>query len=153
MSAWKDHLAIKRIYNVFKKNKERIYPEDIEALKHINHIVDYGVDKIATDNILFTKLLCAMLRYHLWHYSDIDLAKRKVASDLNLSMDAQVTLLAKTLNDIDRESFLSTIDENNITASQNLIIEKLEKNWKVDSVKNSLYRTANDLITQIENYK
>lgn len=153
MSAWKNHLAIKRIYKVFKRNKSSVFSEDIDALKQINSFIDNSTERSAVDNILFTKLLCAMLRYHVWYYSDIKMAIRKVSSDLNLSMDAQVMMLAKTLNDVDVSAFLEKTDLKNVSAHQKEILEKLDGNWKEENVRKSLYRTSNDLITEISHYK
>lgn len=153
MNAWKNQNALLRVFNVFKRNKKGVYPEDIQALQRISALIENEVAKVAVDNILFTKLLCCMLRYHFWHYGDIKLAIKKVSSDLSHSMGAQVTFLAKALKDKDAMDFFENLEGKNLNDHQAQILQKLDNNWNEDKVRKSLYNTANDLIQDINNYK
>lgn len=152
MGSWKDHNAIQRIFNVFQKNKERVYPQDIEALKHLNELVEQSAEKTAIDNILFSKLLCCAMRYHIQYYGNIHDAKKQMAYDLRVDMNVHLFELAKALNESDKIAFFETIKENEISQNQQAIIDKLNTNWSIENVTKSFYKTCNDFIKDIQNY-
>jgi len=152
MGSWKDHNAIQRIFNVFQKNKDRVYPQDIEALKHLNEIVEANAKETAVDNILFSKLLCCMMRYHIQYYGNIRDAKMQMAHDLKTNMDVHLFSLTKALNEADKISFLNTINQEDVNQNQQSIIDKLNSNWSLSNVSKSFYKTCNDFIKDIENY-
>lgn len=80
------------------------------------------------------------------------MAKKKVFDDLGVDINNHIIALTKTLNDADKIKLLSDIKPEQIKASQKLILEKLNSNWSLDNVKKSLYKSANDYITDIRNY-
>jgi hypothetical protein len=50
--SWNDKRHITRIFNAFKRNKERIYKEDIEALKSLDELINDNSKSITTGNLI-----------------------------------------------------------------------------------------------------
>ena len=150
MNSWKNHNAIQRIFKVFQRSK--VYPQDIDALKVLNETIELKAQQTAVDNILFSKLLCAMMRYHVQHYGNIQEAKMQMMHDLRTTMDVHLFALTKSLNEADKIAFFETITEDTVSQNQQKIIDKLNTNWSIENVSKSFYKTCNDLITDIQNY-
>lgn len=161
--AWKETNAIRRIYNVFKRSKDKIYKEDIEALKLINDKIECENNISVNDNILYAKLLCLIIRHDVMHYGNIKMAIKKANDNLTMPLSAHIELLKINLNQNDLNQYLESIgfDYNNLNETQiseidkkeNGIIEKLKNNWTYQNVEKSFYNTANEFLLNIENYK
>lgn len=160
--AWKETNAIRRIYNVFKRSKDKIYTEDIEALKLINEKIENETKISVNDNLLYAKLLCAYLRLYVLEYGNIKTAIRKANDEMQMPISGQIELLKIALNQKEIHSYLSGlgIKLNNIndqpeiiSDNQKNIIEKLKSQWSFENVEKSFYNTANDLLKDVNNYK
>jgi len=161
--AWKETNAIRRIYNVFKRSKDKIYTEDIEALKLINEKIENDAKISVNDNLLYAKLLCLVIRSDVMHYGNIKMAIKKANDSLSMPLSTHIELLKINLNQNDLNQYLKSInfdyDNLNETKLSELdgkekgIIEKLKKNWSYDNVEKSFYTTANEFLLNIENYK
>jgi len=160
--AWKETNAIRRIYNVFKRSKDKIYTEDIEALKLINEKIENDAKISVNDNLLYAKLLCVYLRLYVLEYGNIKTAIRKANDEMQMPISGQIELLKIALNQKEIHSYLSGlgIKLNNIndqpeiiSDNQKNIIEKLKSQWSFENVEKSFYNTANDLLKDVNNYK
>ena len=63
--SWITENAMKRVFNVFKRAKERkvpIWENDIESLKTLNDALVEAEKRYVIDNILFLKLVCICLK-------------------------------------------------------------------------------------------
>jgi len=160
--SWKTQNSLKRIFEAFKRNKDRIYSQDIESLKHLNSELENNSKQYAVDNILFTKLLCITLTDGLLHYKDINSAKNRIYKQLSEPMGYHVQMLKMYLEDIDQINFfeskgfdmsLSKDDQiSKIKENEAEILKKLLEVWPLEKVEKSIYNTANDLIKNLDNY-
>jgi hypothetical protein len=166
--SWKEHNAIKRIYNVFNRNKKTIYPEDVNALKVVMDAIDEADKKHTIDNILFAKLLSIQLRQNLEFYGSMEVALKKIDDELKKPLNYQIQILHKTLNHVEFDvylkslglnvNFITTKEEekkNNeiIFEKQKEISKKFIKDWSLEVVEKSFYKTANELIKNVNYYE
>ena len=140
--SWQNKKHISRIFNAFKRNKERIYKEDIEALKSLDELISKESEQTTKDNLIYAKLLCVFLRQNVHHYKDIKLAIKELKFQLNISLDRQIELLTYDLNLIELQKLES--------AEQ--VFEKMDNAWSKEQVEKSFYNSANDILKEIENY-
>lgn len=165
--SWQTDNYIKRIFNAFKRSKDKIYTEDIEALKQLNNELIVMQKTYVNDNILFLKLLSIHLKTELDYFKDIGFAKKNIHSQLSLPIDYHINLLKKSLEHIDFENYGKSLglsfefldseeteikDKEILTNNQKEIIEKLKKEWTYDKVEKALYNTANEFLKDTENY-
>lgn len=167
--SWTEQNAFKRIYNVFKRNKNNIYTEDIEALKLLNTALENKNKQFVTQNLLFAKLLAIQLNQNLMYYGNIDEAIKKIKSDLSLSLNYNLIYLQKNLNNTEIINYFKSIgvnttnpylltdeqienDKNIISDKQKEIIEQLKKNWDFELVEKSFVKTANELLKDVNYY-
>lgn len=165
--SWETDKYIKRIFNAFKRSKDKIYSEDIEALKQLNNELIVMQKTYVNDNILFLKLLSIHLKSELDYFKDISFAKKNINSQLYLPIDYHINLLKKSLEHIDFENYGKSLglsfefldseeteikDKGILTNNQKEIIEKLKKEWTYDKVEKALYNTANEFLKDTENY-
>jgi len=166
--SWKEHNAIKRIYNVFSRNKKTVYPEDVSALKVVIDAIDEADKKHTIDNILFAKLLSIQLRQNLEYYGSMEVALKKIDDELKRPLNYQTQILHKTLNHVEFDvylkslglnvNFITTKEEekkNNeiIFEKQKEISKKFVKDWSLEVVEKSFYKTANELIKNVNYYE
>ena len=166
--SWKQDNAIKRIYNVFNRNKKTIYPEDVSALKIVIESIDESNKQFTNDNILFAKLLSIQLRQNLEFYGSMEVALKKIDDELKRPLNYQTQILHKTLNNVEFDTYLKSIglnvnfittkeDEkkNNeiIFKQQKEISKKFIKDWGFEVVEKSFYKTANELIKNVNYYE
>lgn len=168
--SWKTDIAFKRIFNVFKRNKEKVYKEDIEALKLINETLEEANKQFVTKNLLYAKLLAVQLNQNLVHYSDMKMAIKKVSEDLTMPLSVHLEFLKTNLNDIDIIKFYKSIGlfvgnpnlmteeekENDlklISENQKEIIEKMKNSWGFDEVEKSFVKTANEFLKEVTYYE
>jgi hypothetical protein len=140
--SWQNKKHITRIFNAFKRNKERIYKEDIEALKSLDELISKESEQTTKDNLIYAKLLCVFLRQNIHYYKDIKLAIKELKFQLNIPLDRQIELLTYDLNLIELQKLES--------AEQ--VFEKMDNAWSKEQVEKSFYNSANDLLKEIENY-
>jgi len=164
--SWVIQNSVNRIFNAFKRNKNNIYKEDIEALKLINETLLEREKTLVNDNILFAKLLSIQLRQNIIYFKDIGLAIKAVQRDLRNSVEFNINLLTLDLNNHELENYFKIIGiekyntlqewESNkqiISDNQQEISKKVLKSWSVEDVEKSFYKSANQMIKDIENYK
>jgi hypothetical protein len=140
--SWQSKKHIAKIFNAFKRNKERIYKEDIEALKELDEIVNQSSRQLAKDNLIYAKLLCVFLRQNIHYYKDVKLALKQLQFQLKTPLDTQIEMLTIDLNMVDLQ--------NQETDEQ--LLNKLLNSWTREQVEKSFYNSANDLLKEIENY-
>ena len=140
--SWQNKKHITKIFNAFKRNKERIYKEDIEALKNLDEFINESSKTLTKDNLLYAKLLCVFLRQNIHYYKDVKFAIKELKFQLNIPLDRQIELLTYDLNLIE----LQKLD------SAEQIFEKMYNAWSKEQVEKSFYNSANDLLKEIENY-
>ena len=168
--SWTEQNAFKRIYNVFKRNKNNIYSEDIEALKLLNTALENKNKEFVTQNLLYAKLLAIQLNQNLMYYGSIEEAIKKIKYDLSLSLNYNLIYLQKNLNNTELINYFKSIgvntsnphllsdeqnqnDKNIISDNQKEIIEQLKKNWDFKLVEKSFVKTANELLKDINYYE
>lgn len=168
--SWKTDLAFKRIFNVFKRSKEKVYKEDIEALKLINETLEESNKQFVTKNILYAKLLAVQLNQNLNHYSDMKTAIKKISEDLTKPLNYHLEVLKTDLNNNDLINFYKSLginisnpallnqeqnakDKKIISENQKEIIEKLKTNWDFEIVEKSFVKTANEFLKDISYYE
>jgi hypothetical protein len=168
--SWTEQNAFKRIYNVFKRNKNNIYNEDIQALKLLNEALENKNKQFVTKNLLFAKLLAIQLNQNLMYYGSIEQAIKKIKYDLSLSLDYNLIYLQKNINNTELINYFNSIgvnttnpnlltveqkqnDKNIITSKQKEIIEELKNNWDFELVEKSFVKTANELLKDVNYYE
>lgn len=168
--SWTEQNAFKRIYNVFKRNKNNIYSEDIEALKSLNTALENKNKEFVTQNLLYAKLLAIQLNQNLMYYGSIEEAIKKIKYDLSLSLNYNLIYLQKNLNNTELINYFKSIgvntsnphllsdeqnknDKNIISDKQKEIIEQLKKNWDFELVEKSFVKTANELLKDVNYYE
>lgn len=140
--SWELKRNVTKIFNAFKRNKERIYKEDIDALKNIDEFINEYSKQLTKDNLLYAKLLCVFLRQNVHHYKDIKFAIKELKFQLNIPLDRQIELLTYDLNLINLQ--------NETDAKE--VLKKMDNAWTKEQVEKSFYNSANDLLKEIENY-
>lgn len=140
--SWQNKKHITKIFNAFKRNKERIYKEDIEALKNLDEFINESSKNFTKDNLIYAKLLCVFLRQNIHYYKDIKFAIKELKFQLNIPLDRQIELLTYDLN-------LITL-QNETDAKE--VFKKMDNPWTKEQVEKSFYNSANDLLKEIENY-
>lgn len=164
--SWHSDNALKRILNVFKRSKEKVYKEDIAALQLLNDELVNSQEKYVNDNQLYAKLLCCILKNNLDNYGNMKIAIAKSKDILNTPLGNHIEFLRMKLNEIDTRDYLESlnIDLNNYSDSQDLEInkilldnqkevkEKLSKFWNYEKIEKSFYNTANEFLKDVTNY-
>ena len=159
--SWKDKQHITRIFNSFKRNKANIYPEDINALKSLNEVIEDSSKGIATGNLIFAKLLCLYMKQNANYYKGVKVAVKGLQSELKKPLDYHLQMLTKELNNIELINYFESkgIDLSNAYCEKVIkqeddrdIINKLKTEWTFEIVEKSFYNSANDLLKDIENY-
>jgi len=167
--SWQLENAKKRVFNVFKRNKENIYKEDIEALKTINTELELKRDKYVNDNLLFAKLLVYVLDRNVHQNGDIKASIKIVADILKEPLDYHLQMFQINLNQKGIDSYLQSLgfnlehldnskeikinNDKILKENEKEIIEKLKINWTFENVSKSIYNTANEFLKDIDNYK
>jgi hypothetical protein len=165
--SWKEQNAIKRIYNSYKRLKNGIYNEDIDALKTVSDALDTYKQKTIVDNALFAKLLAVQLRQNIEYYGSIEFALKKIDEDLKLPLELHIESIKKTLNHVEYSNYLKLIginieficskadqakNDQIIKEKEKEIAKKFIKDWSYLQVEKSFYNSANDFIKNVENY-
>lgn len=161
--SWKDNKAIERIFNTFKRNNKFIYQQDVDALKQLKESIELSEKLYAEDNKLYLKLLIVVLKMNLDYYGNIKIAIKETDKFLKLSVENHIFILHRALNVNENLEFLKSkgIDFDNLNkdetetlkANEKEIIEKLMTSWSLENVEKSIYKTANDFLKDVDNYK
>jgi cupin superfamily acireductone dioxygenase involved in methionine salvage len=140
--SWENKRYVTKIFNAFKRNKQGIYKEDIEALKNLDEFINESSKNLTKDNLIYAKLLCVFLRQNIHYYKDIKFAIKELKFQLNIPLDRQIELLTYDLN-------LITL-QNETDAKE--VFKKMDNAWTKEQVEKSFYNSANDILKEIENY-
>lgn len=160
--SWNTDLSIKRIYNVFKRSKITIYPEDTNALNNVLETIKELEKGFITDHLLFSKLVTVMLIHNLRFCKDIKTAIKYLDSDLKTPLVDHIEFLRIELNNNDLSTYFESlgVDFNNINSQnekikgkENELIEKISKFWDYQKVENSIVKTTNEFLKDVSNYK
>ena len=159
--SWQNKKHVTRIFNAFKRNKERIYKEDIEALKSLDELINDNSKSITTGNLIYAKLLCLYLKQNANYYKGVKMAIKGLQSELKRPLEYHLEMLTKELNNIELINYFESkgIDLSNgycdkkVNAADNHdLINKLTSEWSFEIVEKSFYNSANDLLKNVENY-
>lgn len=159
--SWEEKKSIRRIFNLFKRAKDKVYTEDVEALKQLSEALESYAEQRASDSKLYVKLLCVIIRQHTQHYGSIKLAIAEVSRILKAPLNIHLEYLSKSLNETDKIAYFKSvgIDFESLKLTESIevekhkgIIDKLNTNWPIESVSKSFYATANDFLKDPENY-
>jgi len=159
--SWKDKQHITRIFNSFKRNKTNIYPEDINALKSLDELINDNSKTMTAGNLIFAKLLCLYLRQNAFAHKGVKGVIYALKKELKSPLEHNLWLLTKELNNIDLELYAESkgVNIRNWESIQAFkkednqeMINKILNGWTVGIVEKSFYSTANDLLKDIENY-
>lgn len=159
--SWELKRNVTKIFNAFKRNKERIYKEDIEALKNIDEFINESSKQFTKDNLIYAKILIINLRQNLHFYRSMNTTIKSLQNELKLPLDFQLEMLTKELNNLSLLNYCAEkgvnfdevlFDKYKATKEQKEFIEKIKKNWSKEQVEKSFYNSANDLLKEIENY-
>jgi len=163
--SWLIDKSIKRVFNAFKRNKNNIWQEDIEALKLINLTLLEAQKTAVNNNLLFAKLLSIQIRQNLVYYGCIKMALKVVIDDIKKPLNYNLTILQKELNTFDYFNYLESIgikkddsissveiNKKIIEQNQSEMVEKILTNWNFETVETSFYRTANQIIKDLDSY-
>jgi hypothetical protein len=159
--SWESKKAILRIFNLFKRTKDKVYSDDIDALKLINEIIEEKAKSNSKDNLLYAKLLCVLIGLNVEYYKDITMAIKKSNDVLKKPLDYHLEMLTMSLNNVEKENYFKSLgfnfdsyDEQKelITKHQKEIIDKLNKSWDVKTVENSFFNSANSFLKDVNNY-
>jgi len=154
--------AVKRIFNAFKRSKDKIYKEDIEALKLLNDELINSQKQYVNDNILYAKLLSVILMQEVRYFNDMKMAIKNVNGIFLLPLENHIENLRNELNRNDFNLYIESIgidlnsnknEDKILENNQKEIIEKLNKFWNYEKVEKSFYNTANDFLKDFNNYK
>lgn len=163
--SWTQENALKRIFNVFKRSKDRVYKEDIEALKVLNDELNGSRQILIQDNLLFAKLLCYCLNQNLHDKGNIQSSIKCVGDILKEPLDYHVQMFQMNLNNQDINNYLESIgintdmfdfskndNEKILNDNEKEIALKLKQFWNYEKVEKSFYNTANQFLKETENY-
>jgi hypothetical protein len=156
--SWQEQNALKRIFNVFKRNKTNVYQEDINALKTLNESLEAYQKQFVNDNKLFAKLLSIQIMQNVRYCGSIETALKLLKDDLKKPIEYNLEILKTELNNTEVNNYLKSIQEisNNETIifnNQKEIIDKILKSWSLENIEKSFYNTANEIIKNIDFYK
>lgn len=163
--SWSTDNAVKRIFNSFKRLKNQIFDQDIEALKLLNEELINNQKNYVNDNILFAKLLSHVLRNELKHQGSMKMAVKSIDSILKTPITHHTEFLRMELNNKDFLDYAESLgietdhfnhNENNndliLTENQKEVQDKLLNFWNYDKVEKSFYNSANEFLKDINNY-
>jgi hypothetical protein len=164
--SWSTDNAVKRIFNSFKRLKNQIFEQDIEALKLLNEELINNQKNYVNDNILFAKLLNYALRNELKHQGSMKMAIKSIDSILKTPIAHHTEFLRLELNHKDFLDYAESLGietdhlnhkENNndliLTENQKEVQDKLLNFWNYDKVEKSFYNSANEFLKDLNNYQ
>jgi len=162
---WKTRQSISRIVGVFNRNKGKVYEQDIEALKHVNNILEAETEQIVNDHMLFAKLLAYLMRIELLSIGDMKMVAQRLNDVLAMPLDLHLQMLHLKINENERRAFFDSLgfdtkaigihkDESALLKQhEKAIISKLKNEWSENNVRRSFKNTAEAMIKNINNYE
>jgi len=163
--SWGSDNAVKRIFNSFKRLKNQIFEQDIEALKLLNEELINSQKNYVNDNILFAKLLSHVLRNELKQQGSMKMAVKSIDSILKVPITHHTEFLRMELNNKDFIDYVESLGietdhlnhkENNndliLKDNQKEVQDKLLNFWNYDKVEKSFYNSANEFLKDVTNY-
>lgn len=159
--SWELKRNVTKIFNAFKRNKERIYKEDIDALKNIDEFINESSKQLTKDNLIYAKVLAINLRQNLHYYQSMNTSIKSLQNELKLPLNYQLEMLTKELNNITLLNYFRDkgvnfdemfFDKSLASKEQKEVTEKILSSWTKEQVEKSFYNSANDLLKEIENY-
>jgi len=150
--SWQEQTALRRVFNVFKRNKTNVYPEDINALKTLNESLEAYQKEFVNDNKLFAKLLSLQITQNVRYYGSIETALIALKDDLKNPLEYNITFLQQELN---QRAVNDYLEQNKTITPENKkeFQKKLLESWSLQNVEKSFYNTANEIIKNIDFYK
>jgi len=159
--SWHKQKAVERIFNTFKRLKNQVWEQDIEALKLLNTDAIRQSEGYIKDNLLYGKLLCVILKLNLEYYGDMKTSIKATNNILKTSLTEHIAVLQMTLNNKEFENYLKSLgvdfekynnEKTIIKENQKEMAEKIKKSWTFETVERSFFNTANDFLKETENY-
>jgi len=163
--SWKTENALKRVFSSFERLKDKIYKEDVRALKLLNDELKNSEIKYVNDNLLFAKLLCYTFNQNLHYYGNIKTAIKSTSDILKEPLGFHLQNLHKNINSKKIEEFLllkgfeldhlnhkENSNDNLLKENEKEIIDLIKKDFSFESVSNSFYNSANEFLKETENY-
>lgn len=155
--SWECKKSLNRIFNTFKRLKTGVYKEDIDALNQLSEYIENKALKTSKDNLLYSKCISLLIRQNLAYYGSIKIAIKKINDELAFPLDFHIEQITKEFN---HQEFLNYLKENNFDFNNCTIPEdkqkefqdKLLTTWKKEDVEKSFYKTANDILQDLNNY-
>lgn len=166
--SWQVENATRRIFNTFKRLKGQIFSQDIDALKTITEYISEMEQKRINDNILYAKLLCFVLYRNVEHFKDIRQSLKNIQQNVfDGSIEEHIEILKLHLNKNDFDEYLSTLGLTHefldceeefknmeiLKENEKEVVLKIKKFWEHDKVSKSFYKTANEFLNDVNNYK
>ena len=150
--SWQEQTALRRIFNVFKRNRTNVYQEDINALKTLNESLEAYQKEFVNDNKLFAKLLSLQITQNVRYYGSIETALIALKDDLKNPLEYNITFLQQELN---QRAVNDYLEQNKTITPENKkeFQKKLLESWSLQNVEKSFYNTANEIIKNIDFYK
>ena len=161
MSSWELKGAVNRIFNTFKRVKNGIYKEDVEALNKISDFIDSKAQNTVEGNLLYAKCLLLLIRQNNMFYGDIKITLKTIDSELKQSLDYHLELLTMEFNNLEFINFAKSkgVDMDILKNDDSLVKQhkdefqkKLLNSWNKSDLEKSFYKTANDFIKDVNNY-
>lgn len=169
--SWKEENAIKRIFNLFNRLSNKLFKEDIEALKTINESLDFYKIRQISDNKIYAKVLIILIKERYFRFNDINSALQSIDKELGLSIEYQLEFLTANIRNNELCEYIKTLkidvsdsDLNNVDAltkkeselfdiHQKEIFAEIKNLWNSDHVSDCFYNSANQFLNDIKNYK
>lgn len=161
---WKTRKSIERVAGVFNRNKGKVYAQDIEALKHINGLLEAETEQIVNDHLLFAKLLAHVMRLHLIQLGDMQMAVKRTSEVLSSPLSHSLEFLKLQINESDRRQFFDSlgfdtkatgIDKDEtamLKQHEKAILAKIKNEWNDEKIRKSFHNTAEAMIKNVNNY-
>ena len=140
--SWQEQNALRRVFNVFKRNKTNVYPEDINALKTLNESLEMYQKEFVNDNKLFAKLLSIQIMQNVRYFGNIETALKSLKDDLKNPIEYNLEFLKTELNQKAVNNYFESIgiiedktlkdkanNEDIILKNQKEIMDNILKSW------------------------
>lgn len=167
--SWKAKGAFTRLGNTFKRlhEKKLVFKEDFEALKTLQETINDLTELRVKEHTLFAKLLCTNIYWNLVRFGDIKEAIKWVQMDLDINLSSHLEQLTNELNIQQITNLMKSKDitfelvESKESKDRNLelikthekeFVNKILESWNFEDVKKSFEKTANEMISNPENY-
>lgn len=167
--SWKSNGAFTRLGNTFKRlyEKKLVYKEDFEALKTLQETINELTELQVREHTLFAKLLCTNIYWNLVRFGDIKQAIKWVQMDLDVDLTSHLEQLTNELNIQGITNLMKSKEitfelvESKESKERNLelikthekeFVNKILESCNFEDVKKSFEKTANDMISNPDNY-